>query len=110
MEDIQATRRAMILDSLVQLSVHSMISEQKGTSGKEDIAFRKLLMEQLKELERDEFNQSIKKVSNESTSILGSIIREIREQKSLPVEVKSLPEPEQIEATFTVQELETISN
>lgn len=95
-EDIRNVRKQVIIDSLVQLSVHSMVTERTGVSEKEDITFRKVLMDQLKELERDEFTQSIKKVDASQHGALASIISEVRKEKALN-------EPGTIDVPFKVE-------
>lgn len=90
-EDVQDLRRQVILDTLVQLEVGGMA--QGANNSKEMLLLRKLAMEQLKELERDMFTQSMKKVENNGGSTIAAIIAEIR---SKPVENKTTPSKEQI--------------
>lgn len=92
-EDIKAVRKAMLLDTLAQLTVMSMVTESTGISDKNMITFRKNLLDQLAGLERDEFDQELKKNTKRSG---GGLFASLIEQ------VKELPDPDVIEADFEV--------
>jgi hypothetical protein len=85
LDGIKAVRRELILQTLVQLNIHIMSSEKTGVSDKNTITYRKILMEQLAQLERDEFDQQMKqKKTEDQQGFLVNLIKELGSKSALP--------------------------
>jgi len=85
-EDIRELRKHMLMQNLIQLEIMSIHTEKSGVSGKEMIAFRKNTMQELTELERDTFNQTRKRKSDDPGNSF--VLQLIQESKAEALEAE----------------------
>jgi hypothetical protein len=102
LEGIKAVRKWVAQDTITQMVIMSTVSEATGKSSKEMLTLRKLALETLASLQRDEFDEERKKgIDEKKPSIILSLREEFQKQRELPQERIELPV---LEASYEIQD------